>query len=308
MRLVVDSADIPLNVSREMVQKSPVLAAIGKADGDAPFAGTGEARRERAGEIRDRLGEFRRRHQGGPARGPERRDDIFAIARFASTKAEGKTRTLKDYVADLRENQTAIFYITGDDAKRLATSPQLEGFRARGVEVLLLDDAVDAFWVTSALGYDGKPFKSVTQGQADIDLIPLVEDAKEETPPAENVGDLVAALKETLGNSIEDVRVSTRLTESAACLIASDTGLDRQLARILAETGQKGLLGKPVLEINAKHPAVIALAASLRDKGREGAADGMYLLLDLARVADGETPLDPAAFTRRLGALLAKGV
>ena len=104
------------------------------------------------------------------------------------------------------------------------------------------------------------------------------------------------------------LRVSTRLTESAACLIASDTGLDRQLARILAETGQKRLLGKPVLEINAKHPAVIALAASLRDKGREGAADGMYLLLDLARVADGETPLDPAAFTRRLGALLAKGV
>jgi molecular chaperone HtpG len=291
-----------------MVQKSPVLAAIGKAVATRLLQDLGKLAENEPEKFATVWENFGAVIKEGLHEDPSRRDGVFAIARFASTKAEGKTRTLKDYVADLRENQTAIFYITGDDAKRLATSPQLEGFRARGVEVLLLDDAVDAFWVTSALGYEGKPFKSVTQGQADIDLIPLVEDAKEETPPAENVGDLVAALKETLGDSIEDVRVSTRLTESAACLIASDTGLDRQLARILAETGQKGLLGKPVLEINAKHPAVIALAASLRDKGREGAADGMYLLLDLARVADGETPLDPAAFTRRLGALLAKGV
>jgi molecular chaperone HtpG len=238
---------------------------------------------------------------------PSRRDDLFAIARFASTKSDGKTRTLKDYVADLRENQTAIYYITGDDAKRLAASPQVEGFRARGVEVLLLDDAVDAFWVTSALGYEGKPFKSVTQGAADIDLIPLAEEAKDEARPAADVGDLVTALKETLAGSVDDVRVSTRLTESAACLVASDQGLDRQLARILAESGQKGLFGKPVLEINAKHPAVAALVTSLRDKGRDGAADGMHLLLDLARVADGEQPVDPAAFARRLSALLAKG-
>ena len=211
-------------------------------------------------------------------------------------------------MADLRENQTAIYYITGDDAKRLATSPQLEGFRARGVEVLLLDDAVDAFWVTNALGYEGKPFKSVTQGAADIDAIALLDDKKDESAAPAEVGDLVTALKETLADSIEDVRVSTRLTESAACLVASDTGLDRQLARILAETGQKGMLSKPVLEINPRHPAVAALTASLRDKGRDGAADGMALLLDLARVADGEAPVDAAAFARRLSALLAKGV
>jgi molecular chaperone HtpG len=174
--------------------------------------------------------------------------------------------------------------------------------------VLLLDDAVDAFWVTSALGYEGKPFKSVTQGQADIDLVPLLDAATDETPPPAEIGDLVAALKETLSDSVEDVRVSTRLTESAACLIASDKGLDRQLARLLAESGQKGLIGKPVLEINPRHPAVLALAASLRDKGRDGAADGMKLLLDLARVADGEAPVDAAAFARRLSALIARAV
>ncbi|BDV35045.1 molecular chaperone HtpG [Methylocystis iwaonis] len=306
VRLVVDSADIPLNVSREMVQKSPVIASIGKAVATRllqELKKLAENEPEKFATVWENFGSVLKE---GLHEDPSRRDDLFAIARFTSTKSDGETRTLKDYVADLRENQTAIYYITGDDATRLATSPQLEGFRARGVEVLLLDDAVDAFWVTNALGFDGKPFKSVTQGAADIDAIALLDDSKEETPPAADVGDLVAALKETLSDAVEDVRVSTRLTESAACLVASEKGLDRQLARILAETGQKGLFGKPVLEINAKHPAVAALAASLREKGREGAADGLHLLLDLARVADGEAPVDPAAFAKRLSALIAK--
>ncbi|MBL1258245.1 molecular chaperone HtpG [Methylocystis sp. Sn-Cys] len=306
VRLVVDSADIPLNVSREMVQKSPVIASIGKAVATRllqELKKLAENEPEKFATVWENFGSVLKE---GLHEDPSRRDDLFAIARFTSNKSDGETRTLKDYVADLRENQTAIYYITGDDAKRLATSPQLEGFRARGVEVLLLDDAVDAFWVTNALGFDGKPFKSVTQGAADIDAIALLDESKEETPPAADVGDLVAALKETLSDAVEDVRVSTRLTESAACLVASEKGLDRQLARILAETGQKGLFGKPVLEINAKHPAVAALAASLREKGREGAADGLHLLLDLARVADGEAPVDPAAFAKRLSALIAK--
>ena len=115
-------------------------------------------------------------------------------------------------------------------------------------------------------------------------------------------------LKETLADYIEDVRISTRLTESPACLIASDKGLDRQLARLLAEHGQPAMMGKPVLEINAKHPAVGMLSTTLATQGRDGATDGMYLLLDLARVADGEQPIDASAFVKRLGALIAKGV
>jgi molecular chaperone HtpG len=307
VRLVVDSADIPLNVSREMAQKSPILASIGKAVATRILQELKKLAENDPEKFQTVWENFGAVLKEGLHEDPSRRDDLFAIARFGSTKSEGKTRTLKDYVADLRENQTAIYYITGDDAKRLAVSPQVEGFRARGVEVLLLDDAVDSFWVTSALGYEGKPFKSVTQGAADIDLIPLAEQTKDEAQPVADVGDLVAALKETLAETVEDVRVSTRLTESAACLVASEAGLDRQLARILAESGQKGLFGKPVLEINAKHPAVAALAASLREKGRDGAADGLHLLLDLARVADGEQPVDPAAFARRLSSLIAKG-
>lgn len=305
MRVVVDSADIPLNVSREMAQKSPVVATIGKAIATRvlqELTKLSENEPEKFAQVWKNFGAVLKE---GLHEDPSRRDALFEIARFASTKTQEKTRTLKDYVADLRENQTAIYYIAGDDMKRLAASPQLEGFRARGVEVLLLDDAVDAFWVTSALGFDGKPFKSVTQGQADIDAIALVEDAKPDAAPAADVADLVAALKETLAEHIEDVRASTRLTDSAACLVAADQGLDRQLARLLAEHGQQPMFGKPILEINPRHDAIAALARLLRSKGRDAATDGLHLLLDLARVADGEPPLDPAAFAKRLTTLLA---
>lgn len=306
VRLVVDSADIPLNVSREMVQKSPVVTSIGKAVATRilqELTKLAESEPEKFAAVWENFGAVIKE---GLHEDPARRDALFDIARFATTTSEGEIRTLKQYVADLKENQTAIYYITGDDAKRLAASPQLEGFRARGIEVLLLHDAVDAFWVTSALGFDGKPFKSVTQGQADIDAVALVDAPRaDETPPAD-VADLVAALKETLADNVEDVRVSTRLTESAACLVASDKGLDRQLAKLLAEHGGNAMFGKPVLEINAKHEAIAALARSLRDKGREGARDGLWLIFDLARVCDGEAPIDAAAFAGRLSALIAR--
>jgi len=306
-RVVVDSADLPLNVSRETAQKSPVLAAIGKAAATRlaqELVRLAETEPDKFAAVWENFGAVVKE---GLHEDPSRRDDIFKMARFASTRASEKTRTLKDYVADLRENQTAIYYIAGDDGKRLAASPQLEGFRARGVEVLLLDDAVDAFWVTSCVGFDGKPFKSVTQGAADIDAVALLDGA--EAPAQETSGDvavLVAKLKEALAEHIEDARVSTRLTESAACLVAPEHGLDLQLARILAESGQKAALGKPVLEINPRHPAIVALAKQAKGEDKAAAQDSFCLLLDLARVADGEPPLDAAAFAKRLGALMAR--
>jgi molecular chaperone HtpG len=304
-RIVVDSADIPLNVSREMVQKSPIVEAIGKAIATRmlqELKKLADAEPEKFAQVWKNFGAVLKE---GLHEDPSRRDALFEIARFASTKSHEKTRALKDYVADLRENQTAIHYLVGDDMKRLSASPQLEGFRARGVEVLLLDDPVDAFWVTSALGFDGKPFKSVTQGQADIDAIALVDDAKTESAAPADVADLLSALKETLGEYVDDVRASTRLTDSAVCLVAPDAGLDRQLSRLLAEHGQEAAFGKPVLEVNPRHEAIVALAGALRDKGREATRDDQLLLFDLARIADGELPIDAAAFAKRLAALLA---
>ena len=306
VRLVVDSADLPLNVSREVAQKSPELVAIGKAITSKllqELTKICETDAEKFASIWENFGAVIKE---GLHEDPSRRDALFGLTRFASTKSDKKTRTLKDYIADLKENQTAIYYITGEDAKRLAASPQIEGYRARGVEVLLLDDSVDAFWVTSALGFEGKPFKSVTQGLSDIDAIPLIEKSEAEPTTPPDVDALVKALKELLAESIEDVRISTRLTESAACLIASDQGLDRQLAKILSEHGQADLIRKPILEINPKHAAIQRLASLLREKGQDVAQDRMHLLVDLARVADGELPQEPAIFTKRLAKLMAE--
>lgn len=303
VRLVVDSADIPLNVSREMAQQSPIIGQIGKAVATKvvqELVKLAEENSEKFASVWDHFGAVLKE---GLHEDPQRRDDIFKIARFASTKAPEKTRSLKDYVAGLRENQTAIFYSVGDDRKRLAQSPHLEEFAARGVEVLLLDDAVDAFWVTSCVGYEGKPFKSVTQGSADIGLVPLLEG--KEAPPADEHGAeaaaLVAALKDALKDLVEDVRVSTRLRDSAVCLIAPEHGLDRRLARLLAEHGQSSALAKPVLEINPRHGAITALYGAPQDSKT---LDAYFLLLDLARIADGDPPIDPAAFARRLTARL----
>ena len=227
VRLVVDSADLPLNVSREMIQESAVFAAIRKGVTNRilqELSKLAENDTEKFAKIWENFGSVLKE---GLYEDPERRDAIYKFARFTSTKHADGDRTLEGYVKDLRENQTAIYYLTGDDAKRLASSPQLEGFRARDVEVLLLADPVDAFWVSTAMGFDGKPFKSISQGAADIKLIPLAEG---KTAPAEATADvatLIAYIKQTLENEIADARASDRLTDSVACLVASTNAASR---------------------------------------------------------------------------------
>jgi molecular chaperone HtpG len=301
VRLVVDSADLPLNVSREMIQESAVFAAIRKGVANrvvqelTKFA---ESEPEKYAKVWESFGPVIKE---GLYEDPERRDALFKLARFTTTTHPDGGRTLEDYVKSLRENQTAIYYLTGDDAKRLASSPQLEGFRARGVEVLLLADPVDAFWVSNAVGFDGKPFKSISQGAADIKTIALVEGA---APPAEasaEVATLIAHFKQTLESEIEDARASDRLTDSVACLVAPEFGPDRQLEKMLAAHGRLEDRVKPVLEVNANHPLTSSLAKRFKE-GRDRALvdDAAWLLLDEARIVDGEALKDPTAFAARL--------
>ena len=307
VRLVVDTADLPLNMSRELIQKSPIFAAIRKGVTNRvlqDLTKLGEADAEKFKGIWDNFGAVLKE---GLYEDPERRDGLFKLARFASSTHSDGGRTLADYVADLRPNQTAIYYLLGDDAKRLGASPQLEGFRARGIEVLLLPDPVDAFWVSTATGFEGKPFKSVTQGAADIKLVPLAEGATE--PQAGDVtpqvATLLAFMKQTLTEAVEDVRASDRLSESPVCLIAPEFGPDRRMERILSQHGKVGELSKPVLEVNPTHPLVTALAgkvASADDKGL--IEDASWLLHDEARIMDGEMPRDAAAFAGRLRRVL----
>jgi len=310
VRLVVDSVDLPLNVSREMIQQSAVFAAIRKGVTNRvvqELAKLAESEPEKFAKVWENFGAVLKE---GLYEDPERRDALFKMARFAtSTHPEGG-RTLADYIGALRENQTAIFYLTGDDSKRLAASPQLEGFRARGVEVVLLSDPVDAFWVSTAAGYDGKPFKSVTQGAADIKAIPLVEGGKPqpgETPAA--VATLFAFFKQTLGDQVVDVRASDRLTDSVACLVAPEFGPDRQLEKMLATHGRMGERSKPILEVNSGHPLVASLARRLpAGADKSLIEDSAWLLLDEARLAEGEAPSDAAAFSARLRRLMEKAL
>ena len=309
VRLVVDSADLPLNVSREMIQESAVFAAIRKGVTNRilqELSKLAENDTEKFAKIWENFGSVLKE---GLYEDPERRDAIYKFARFTSTKHADGDRTLEGYVKDLRENQTAIYYLTGDDAKRLASSPQLEGFRARDVEVLLLADPVDAFWVSTAMGFDGKPFKSISQGAADIKLIPLAEG---KTAPAEATADvatLIAYIKQTLENEIADARASDRLTDSVACLVASEYGPDRQLERMLASHGRVNERSKPVLEVNATHPLTSALAKRLKENADKSLVDdAAWLLLDEARLVDGDALKDAPAFAARLRRVMEKAL
>ena len=304
VRGLVDSADLPLNVSREKIQESPLLAAIRKG-ATSRVLGELERLADKEPQAYAKIWElFGAVLKEGIYEDFERRDALLALARFKSTGATEQWRSVKDYVAALKPNQTAIYYLAGDDLERLKSSPHLEGFRARGVEVLLLPDPVDSFWVMSGVLFDGKPFKSVTQGAADLTLIPPI-DAKQ--VPGQELEDTVKKflvfMQGTLGEAVAQVRASERLTDSAVCLVAPDQGPDRALERILTGAGRLTSASKPILEVNPRHQLVIALAC-LGEGERTLKEDAVHLLFDEARVLEGDRPADAKLFSDRLARVL----
>jgi molecular chaperone HtpG len=307
VRLVVDSADLPLNVSREMIQESPVFGAIKKGVANRILQELGKLAEADPAKFAEVWRNFGSVLKEGLYEEPEKRDALFALARFASSTHPDGGRTLKNYVAGLRDNQTAIYYLLGDDLKRLAASPQLEGFSARGVEVLLLPDPIDAFWVATAVGFDGKPFKSVTQGTADIAAIPLLDASAENPADAQQPAALAALfvlMKQTLEGAVDDVRASDRLAQSPACLIAPDRGPDRRLEQLLAEHGQLGSVTKPILEVNPKHALILALSKLVGSPDKQKIEDITWLIFDEARVMEGEKPVSAPDFATRLTRVL----
>ena len=306
VRGLVDSADLPLNVSREKIQESPLLAAIRKGATSrvlGEFERLADKEPDTFAKIWDLFGAVLKE---GLYEDFERRDALLALARFKTTASAEGWRSLKDYVAALKTNQTAIYYLAGSDIERLKSSPHLEGFRARGVEVLLLPDPVDSFWAMSGVSFDGKPFKSVTQGAADLALIPLI-DAKDEAAPElqDAVKKFLVFVQSVLGDAVAQVRASERLTDSAVCLVASDSGPDRALEKLLAGAGRLTAAAKPILEINPRHRLIVALAA-LGEEERILKEDAAHLLLDEARVLEGDRPADAKSFSERLARVLGK--
>lgn len=316
VRGVIDSEDMPLNISREMLQNNPIVAAISKAVTNRILSELKKTA-EKDGDLYAKVwSAFGPVIKEGLYEDTERRDDLLEVVRFRSTETDEETRSLKDYVAGMKENQTAIYYVTGDNAAKITASPQIEGFKARGLEVLLLTDPVDSFWTTNVLGYDGKPFKSITQGSADLDSIPATEsDAEEDTSSDDDndeaaIGTLTAALKQALGEKVADVRQSQRLTTSPVCLVADEMGMDRGLEKILAQRQDMALpQAQRILEINPKHAVIKALAANAKASGTsEELETAAELLYDQALILEGEPVADPAAFSARLSKLMASGL
>jgi molecular chaperone HtpG len=300
IRGVIDSEDLPLNISREMLQNNPQLAQIRKAVTGrviSELETLAEKEPEAFAKIWDAFGPVIKE---GIWEDFERREKLLALSRFTTTK--GEKRSLKQYVEDLKPNQTEIYYLTGDSIERLKSNPKLEAATARGIEVLLLTDPVDAFWTSAPLDFGGKPLKSLSQGDVDLNLVPLLDKAEDNKEAAADEATTIAVIKDALGERVSDVRASQRLTSSASCLVAAGGGRDRMLERLLAQQNQ-GALTKPILEINLRHPLVAAISAET------GAAkDLSLLLLEQAQILEGELPEDPAAFASRLNALVLRGL
>ncbi|MEZ0032166.1 molecular chaperone HtpG [Bradyrhizobium japonicum] len=305
IRGVVDSEDLPLNISREMLQNNPQLAQIRKAVATrvvSELESLADKDPENFARIWDAFGAVLKE---GIYEDFERREKLLSLSRFTTTS--GEKRSLKDVIAGFKPNQTEIYYLVGDSIERLKSNPRLEAATARGIEVLLLSDPVDAFWTSMPSEFDGKPLKSLSQGDLNLDLIPRTDEADEakQDEPAADEAATIAVIKAALGERVSDVKVSTRLTSSASCLVADSQGPSRELERILSQQN-RGMRTKPILEINLRHPLVTAITTA--QAGSRAVDDLSLLLLEQAQILDGELPEDPAAFAARLNRLVLQGL
>ncbi|MEZ5813180.1 MAG: molecular chaperone HtpG [Alphaproteobacteria bacterium] len=303
VRGVVDSEDLPLNISRESLQYNPVIAKIRASVTRRILSDLDKLSREDHPAFITFWGQFGAALKEGLYDAAEHREAIFKVCRFYSTHENGeKFTSLDEYIERMGEGQEDIYYISGENLESLKNSPQLEGFRAAGKEVLFFTDTVDDFWLQNAGEYKGKKFKSATKG--DIDFGDQKDEDKEED--AEQHKDLLESLKNILEEDVSEVRVSRRLTDSPVCLVAPEGGVDMHMERVLKIHQKYAGSSKPVLEINTGHPLIQKLE-SLKPKS-DAFKDAASLLFDQARIIQGEPVKDPAGFARRMAAFMEKGL
>ncbi|MBK9574347.1 MAG: molecular chaperone HtpG [Rhodoferax sp.] len=328
---VIDSADLPLNVSRELLQESRDVKAIREgctkrvlgmledlAKHDKPAAEAAEGATDatgapvtdvlseedkaqaatNAGKYSKFYGEFGAVLKEGLGEDFSNRERLAKLLRFASTSSDTVSVGFADYKARMKEGQEAIYYITADTLAAAKNSPQLEVFKKKGIEVLLMTDRVDEWALNYLHDFDGTPLQSVAKGAVDLGKLQDEAEKKAAEEAAEAFKPLLAKLKEALKDKAEDVRVTTRLVDSAACLVVQDDGMSTQLARMLKQAGQTAPEVKPVLEVNAEHPLVKKLDGSVHFH------DLAHILFDQALLAEGGLPADPAAYVKRVNALL----
>ena len=316
---VVDSSDLPLNVSRELLQESRDVKAIREGctkrvlgmledlakhdklpevSTDGVTDVVSEEDKAQAGKYSAFYAEFGAVLKEGLGEDFGNSERLAKLLRFASTSAEAPTVSLADYKARMKDGQEAIYYITADNAAAAKNSPQLEVFRKKGIEVLLMTDRVDEWALNYINEFDGTPLQSVAKGAVDLGKLLDDNEKKAAEEAAETFKPLLAKLKEALKDKAEDVRVTTRLVDSPACLVVQDGGMSTQLARMLKQAGQSAPEVKPVLEVNAEHALVKKLEGSVHFN------DLAHILFDQALLAEGGMPADPAAYVKRVNALL----
>ena len=311
---IVDSEDLPLNVSREMLQHNVLVGHIKKALVKRIFSELKKKATKKVEEYATFWDNFGAVLKEGLYEDHENREKLLELVRFKSTESDNLV-SLEDYVGRMNEGQEEIFYISGEDAETLKSSPQIEGFKSRGVEVLLMTDPIDEFWLPMVHVFNEKSFKSVTSGDIDIGKIKRSDEAGEEKEKPEAADDaavakLLIAFKEELGDAVKDVRASDRLTDSAVCLVAGEGDMDLHLERMLKSQGHMDVpTSARVLEINSTHDLIKQLSGLTDDLTRKEDLQNMaHLLLDQARIIEGEAVSDPIAFSKRLNSTLAKGL
>ncbi|WP_421783204.1 molecular chaperone HtpG [Kiloniella litopenaei] len=309
---VIDSEDLPLNISREMLQDNPMLRKI-RGGIVKRVLGILDKKAENEQEEYLKFWEnFGSVLKEGLYEDLPQKDALLKLCRFKSIKTDSWI-SLADYLENMKEGQEHIYYISGEDEQALRRSPQIEGFKAKDVDVLVLHDPVDEFWVTSVNEYEGKGFKSVTRGGADLNKIDSADDkddsSKDKEEDKAELGALLGYMKLTLEGEVKDIRSSERLTDSAVCLVADEGDMDIHLERILRSHKQVDEASKRVLEINPKHDLVKRLSDLIKEDGAaKELEDIAWLLLDQARILEGQMPSDAATFAQRMSRVMGKGL
>ena len=310
---VVDAQDMSLNVSREILQQDRQIKAIRRRLTKKVLSTIKEMQSERRENYRVFWTQFGRVLKEGLLSDFENQDTLLRISSFASTRSEEEPTTLAEYVERMKDGQKQIFYATGESRELLLKSPHLEAFKAKGYEVLLLTDPVDEVWVGSVTEFDGNPLQSVAKGEVDLDS----EEEKtaheaERQEQERDFADLMTWLKETLSDHVKEVRLSTRLTESPACLITDTFGITPALARMYRASGQAVPVGKRILELNPDHPLITGLRQAQKAGGDDAQmrrlVETAELLYGTALLAEGGALEDPARFAGLLADRLARTV
>ena len=306
---IIDTDDIDLNVSREMLQNNPVVAKIKSAlikrvITELKKKATKDP--ESYAKFWDAFGAVLKE---GIHEDFTNRDKILEVSRFKSSESENLI-SLEDYISRMKDGQDKIYYVSGEDENKLSQSPHLEGFKAKGIEVIYMTDPVDEFWLPSVGKYAEKDFQSVTKGGADLDKI---KSDKKEDPKKKKenkkIDKLLASIKVTLGDEVKEVKISERLTDSAVCLVAGDGDMDMHLEKLLKQHQQLDTTSQKILEVNPDHPLIKDLLKILdNEKDKVVLDDASWLLLDQARIIEGQPVSDPNKFARRMNTLLQRGI